>query len=197
MICSALYARISTHEGKQFSENQLIEIRRFAERHGWRIFREYVDEASGSKADRDALTELMLDAHARRFDHVVVFALDRLTREGVLQAFTYLERLKQAGVTFWSVTEPHFSTAGAFGDVMVALSAWIAQQERVRLQERIKAGMYRARENGAQHGRPLRIFDIDRARKLRDSGESWRSIAKTLGIPLTTVRGRVRGPATP
>ncbi len=186
-MTAALYARISTHEGKQFSENQLREVRRFAKAHGWKVYREYIDEASGAQSDRDALAELMADAHARRFDHVVVFALDRLTREGVFKAFGYLEALKLAGVTFWSATEPQFGTAGAFGEIMVAIAAWIAQQERTRLRERIKAGLERAKASGTILGRRKAVFDLLKAREMRESGKSIRQTAKALGVSASVI----------
>lgn len=181
-MIAALYARISTSEGRQFAENQLIECRRFAERSGWTVVREYIDEASGSRADRDALAEMLADAHARRFDHLVVFALDRMTREGVIETFQYLDRLKQSKVTFWSVNEPHFCTAGPFGEVMIAFSAWVAKQESLRLSERIRAGQARAKAAGVVFGRPRGVFDILKAKELRSAGLSYVKIGQECGV---------------
>ena len=126
----ALYARVSTRDGRQFTQNQLDGMRRYALFRGWEIVREYVDRATGSKgaAGRDELAALMADAYARHFDVVLVWALDRFTREGVLEAFQYIARLKASGVEFRSVTEEHFQTSGPAGELFLAVAAWMAKQ---------------------------------------------------------------------
>jgi site-specific DNA recombinase len=75
----ALYARVSTANGHQDPEMQLLELREYAERRDLTIVGEYIDRMSGSKDSRPALNRLMADAQRRKFDAVLVWKLDRLT----------------------------------------------------------------------------------------------------------------------
>lgn len=191
---AALYARISTQEGNQHSENQLRELREFAARSRLTVYREYVDEISGAKGrkNRVQLEALLQDATARRFDVVLVFALDRLTREGVLKAFQYIEELSAAGVEFRSLTEPQFSTSGPHGELFIAIAAWMAKQERARLQERIKAGVARTRAAGTKLGRPRAVLDVQRAKDLLRRGYSVRKTAAALHVKPSTLQRRLK-----
>jgi DNA invertase Pin-like site-specific DNA recombinase len=188
---AAFYARISTAEGKQHAANQIAEILTFAERRGWPIVERYIDEASGARANRDALAEMLLGAHQRKFDVLIVWALDRLTREGIPQAFDYVAKLNRAGVEFVSVTEPQFSSSGGAGEIFVALAAWFAKQERIRLQERINAGLARARSEGTRLGRKPKVLDVQRARDLMAGGNSLRQTAILLGVDAMTLHRRL------
>jgi DNA invertase Pin-like site-specific DNA recombinase len=80
---AAIYARVSTRDKGQDNENQLRELRAFAERLGYITYKEYFDTESGSKADRPQFKQLFQDAHQRHFDVVLFWALDRFSREGV------------------------------------------------------------------------------------------------------------------
>jgi DNA invertase Pin-like site-specific DNA recombinase len=186
-IHCCLYARISTNDGRQDTENQLVQLRAYAERQGYQIVKEYVDEASGKSGDRDAFRRLFEDASRRMFDRVVVWALDRFTRVGVLETFEHVRRLTASGVQFESYTEQHFRTTGPAGELMLAIAAWIAKQERIRISDRTKAGLERARRQGKIPGRPKRVFRRDEVVRLRDVEQmSWRAISAALGIPVMT-----------
>ncbi len=86
----ALYARVSTRDKGQTNENQLRELRAFAERLGYTVYNEYCDQESGSSAERPNFQQLFLDAHQRRFDVVLFWSLDRFSREGALPTLQYL-----------------------------------------------------------------------------------------------------------
>ncbi|MCX7591016.1 MAG: recombinase family protein, partial [Kiritimatiellae bacterium] len=148
----ALYARVSTTDQGQSAENQLGPLRDFAARQGWQILAEFVDEASGARADRPAL-KAMLEAAARReFDLLVFWSLDRLSRQGALKTLELLDTLSRRGVAWRSYTEPYLASAGPFGEAIIALLASLARQERLRMQERV-------RREGRRLGRPRRVFD--------------------------------------
>jgi DNA invertase Pin-like site-specific DNA recombinase len=185
---AALYVRVSTSDKGQDTENQLAQLREYCARQGWQIAGEYIDHATGKTAARDAFKRLFLAAAQRAFDVVVVWALDRLTREGVLETFEHIRQLTRYGVQFESFTEPHFRTTGAAGELMLAVAAWIAKQERVRISESTRAGLQRARFQGKALGRPRRVFNRAELIRLRDAGLSWRAIAKALKVPASTVR---------
>ena len=183
---AAIYARVSTRDKGQDVENQLIQLREYCSRQGW-THAEYIDHASAKTDDRENFKQLFTDASRRKFDVVVVWALDRFTREGVLETFQHVERLRRWNIAFESYTEPHFRTTGPAGELMLAVAAWIAKMERLRISERTKAGIVRARKEGKPHGRPVKIFSHDKALELRAAGASWRQIGEKLGVPWQTV----------
>ena len=189
---AAIYARVSTADGRQDTENQMVELRRFASTQGWAIVAEYIDHESGGRADRAEFRRMFADAAQRRFDLVLVWALDRFTREGVAETFEHIKRLNAHGVQFVSFTEEHFRTTGPAGELMIAVAAWIAKQERIRISERVRAGLSRARAQGTRSGnpvgRPKVIFDRQKVTDLRDQGRPWREIARACGAGVTTVR---------
>jgi len=80
----ALYARVSTKDKGQEVENQLRQLREFAERSGWTIAAEYIDHESGKVSDREQFQQMFEDASKRQFDVLLFWSLDRLSREGVL-----------------------------------------------------------------------------------------------------------------
>jgi DNA invertase Pin-like site-specific DNA recombinase len=110
-----------------------------------------------------------------------------------LESFDYIRRLKAAGVQFYSATEEHFSMAGIAGELFIALGAWIAAQERIRLKERIAAGLDRAKRNGTQLGRRPRMFDVVKAKGLRARGKSWRETARAVKVPVSVLVRRLNG----
>jgi DNA invertase Pin-like site-specific DNA recombinase len=184
----ALYVRVSTKDRGQDTDNQLFQLREYCARQSWDIAEEYIDHESGKTGDRGAFKRLFADASRRKFDVVLVWALDRFTREGVLETFTYVEKLREFRVAFESYTEAHFRTTGPAGELMLAVAAWIAKQERLRISERTKAGIDRARREGKHCGRPRRVFRRDDIARLRVvECLSWRAIAERLGVPVSTV----------
>ncbi len=76
---AALYIRVSTRE--QRADTQEGELRRWADRLGLEVARVYADTASGARRDRGALAAVLADAHRRAFDVLLIWSLDRLSRE--------------------------------------------------------------------------------------------------------------------
>ncbi len=176
----AIYARVSTKDKGQDTENQLRELREFAQTSGWPVVREYIDHESAKSGDRAEFQALIKDAGLRKFRGVLVWALDRWTREGIEATFAYIRQLKDGGVDFISYTEPHFRTTGPAGTLMLAVAAWIAEQERKRISDRTKAGLATARAKGRVLGR--RPVKVDRVRvmELHATGMGVLKIAKLL-----------------
>jgi DNA invertase Pin-like site-specific DNA recombinase len=183
----AVYLRVSTE--KQETENQAIQLREFATKQDWRIVAEYVDYESGSKADRAQFQLMFADASRRKFDLVLFWALDRLSREGVYQTLQHLNRLESYGVGFRSFTEPYFDSCGVFKDAVIAIMATLAKQERIKRAERTRAGLARVKASGRILGRPKSISatSADVAR-LRAAGRSYRQVATELGVSLRSVQ---------
>jgi len=129
-----------------------------------------VDHETGSTDDRPEFAEVFADAAKRRFDVVLFWALDRLSREGVLETLQHLNRLTSYGVGYRSFTEQYFDSCGIFKDAVIAIVATVAKQERIRISERVRAGLARARGNGRRLGRPKVAVDAARIAGLRALG---------------------------
>src|SRR5215469_15090026 len=74
----ALYARVSTKDGRQDTENQLIALRDYCAKQGWKISGEYVDHETGGTSKRPRFQQMFTDARTRKFDLVLFWSLDRL-----------------------------------------------------------------------------------------------------------------------
>jgi DNA invertase Pin-like site-specific DNA recombinase len=164
----AIYARISTHEGRQHLKNQVAKCEQFigymAPTQNWDPQPDaqlpvYTDEITGSTMKRPGIDSMLADAARRDFDVLVVFDLSRLTRGGPAEAFRIIEQLHSYGIEFWSINEPHFRTSGLAGELLIAISAFIAKEERRAIQQRVKAGIQRARAAGRILGRPVEAID--------------------------------------
>jgi DNA invertase Pin-like site-specific DNA recombinase len=158
----ALYARVSTRDKGQDTENQLSQLRAFAATQGWTVVHEYVDRATGKHSDREQFQRLFKDASQRKFDLVLFWSLDRFSREGVLETLNHLQRLSAYGVGYRSFTEQYLDSCGIFKDAVLAILAVIAKQERIRLSERTIAGLEKARREGRIGGRPAAVVDRER-----------------------------------
>src|SRR3974390_2982277 len=88
---AAIYARVSTRDKGQDTENQSRQLHEFCDRQGWVLVAEYVDHVSGKSSDRNQFQRLFADASRREFDVVLFWSLDRFSREGVLQALKGLK----------------------------------------------------------------------------------------------------------
>lgn len=190
----ALYARVSTKDKGQDYENQLRELRTFVERKagdGWTLASEYVDRASGKSADRPAFRRMFEDASRKQFDMVLFWSLDRFSREGVLETLQHLQKLTGNGVEWFSYREEYLRSVGVFRDAVLAILAAIAKQERVRLSERVQAGLSRARAQGKVLGRPKAAVRPERVAALRAKGLSLRAIAAETGVSFMTVQRMV------
>lgn len=180
---AAIYARVSTLD--QEPENQLQELRRYIAARGWTAATEYVDRGvSGSKDRRPALDQLVRDAKRRRFDVVICWRLDRLGRN-LKHLITLLEDLQALGVAFVSLAEGIDATTPA-GKLQMHILGAIAEFERARIQERVKAGLARARAQGVRLGRPPR--QIDPTRLASVAGLPEREAARRLGVPRSTLQ---------
>ena len=192
---TAVYARVSTKDGRQDSDNQLRQLREFATTQGWNIVHEYVDRASGKRGDREQFQKMFTAASKREFDVLLFWSLDRLSREGTVETLNHLQRLTGYGVNYRSFTEQYLDSTGIFKEAVIGILAAVAKQERVRLSERTIAGLERARAQGRIGGRPRVADDSARVKKLhelRAQGLSIRKIAAAMKLANGTVAKLVK-----
>ena len=177
-----LYARVSSRDKGQDTENQLARLREFCAANDWPIAAEYVDHVTGKRSDRDQFQAMFAAASRREFDYLVTWALDRLSREGVAKTFDHIKALRSYGIEYVSFSEPHFRTTGPAGELMIAVAAWIAEQEHRRVSERVRAGLDKARKQGRIGGRRRLVLDYERLAELDESGLTMREIAAEMGV---------------
>ena len=188
----AVYARVSSSEqsAKQDAANQIEELRREVSRLRWNLIEPlYVDHVSGTKGrdKRPELDRLFTDATRRKFDVVLVWSTDRLTREGPYAALGYVKRLSEYGVCFKSYQQPFLDTCGSFGEVLLAIFGWMAEEERKLISQRTKTALARQKARGVKLGRRPVSIDSALVETMRARGESLRAIAKAAGASVGTI----------
>ena len=178
---AAIYLRVSTND--QETDRQESELREYVEARHW-DFVLYRDRGqSGAKTDRPALKSMMADLRRRKFDVLVVWALDRLARS-LKQLLNIAEECRLLGVDLVSLKQNVDTTLPA-GRLTFQVLGAVAEFERELLRERVKSGMAQARRAGKHVGRPARrkfhAGDIERMKLLRSQGVSVRKLATDFG----------------
>jgi DNA invertase Pin-like site-specific DNA recombinase len=105
----------------------------------------------------------------------------------VLATLQHLQRLTSYGVNWRSLTEQYLDSCGIFRDAVLSILATIAQQERVRISERVQAGLARARKHGRVGGRPRIVVNRDKVVAMKEAGKTRAEIAAELGMSTRTV----------
>lgn len=122
-------------------------------------------ESAWKAGHQNELAQLIRDARRRKFEVVLVWALDRLSREGPLAILSLVNRLNLYGVNVISYQESWTEAPGYLRELLLAITGWVAQMESQRRSERTKAGMERARRQGKRIGRPPGSKDRCKRRK--------------------------------
>ena len=184
---AAIYARVSTTNHGQNVSMQTRELREYCQRRAWEIEGEYVDAGvSGAKERRPQLDALLIACRKRRVDAVVVYRYDRFARS-LRQLVNALEEFRSLGIEFISLHEG-VDTSTPNGRLVFGIFASIAEFERELIRDRVKSGIAAARSKGKKLGRPMVRVDAARIATLRDSGATWRTITRQLGISAGTAK---------
>jgi putative DNA-invertase from lambdoid prophage Rac len=149
---AAAWYRVSTDD--QHTDNQVPDVEQFAAHHEYEIGRTFtVDDSAwkngGGPEYRAALKAAMDAAWRGEFSVIIVWALDRITRNGAEDALRLVRQFRERGCTLLSVQEPWLNSSPEIVDVLIAFAGWQAQQESKRRSERIKAGQARRRADVA------------------------------------------------
>jgi DNA invertase Pin-like site-specific DNA recombinase len=195
---AALYARVSTD--RQSTENQLRELRQAAERLGWDVAGEFVDRGiSGAKGrkDRPQLDALLKGVARKDFDVVASWSVDRLGRS-LIDLVNMLQELHSTGVDLY-LHQQGINTTTPAGKALFGMMGVFAEFERGMIQERVRAGLARAKKSGTKSGNPIGRPSVsaaieDRIRELRADGLGILRIASHAGCGVSVVQ-RVLAPS--
>ncbi len=185
---AAIYARVSTDN--QVTENQLRDLRAVAERHGWQVVAEYVDNGvSGAKGRdaRPAFDQLLKSAMRREFDVIMSWSVDRLGRS-LQHLVEFLNEIHLKDVHLY-LHQQAIDTTTPSGKALFQMCGVFAEFERAMIQERVKAGLQRAKAAGKRLGRPRTNADLEqRIRAGLVAGVGKKSLARQLGVGVSVVQ---------
>ena len=159
---AAVWLRIST--GHQDSDNQVPDVEQFAAHHGYEISETYTVSDSawkngGGPEYKATLQRALDDAHAGKFGVLIVWALDRIVRNGAEEALRIFRQFSQRGCTVVSVKESWLNGSPEVQEILIAFGGWMAKRESDRRSERIRAGLARRRAEGKPVGRQPGVKD--------------------------------------
>ncbi|MDH5553110.1 MAG: recombinase family protein [Nitrosomonas sp.] len=188
----AIYARVST--GEQTPDNQLKELRTVVDHMGWLIAQEYVDHGISGSKDRDqrpGYDEMCKAIIRRDIDLVMAWSVDRLGRS-LQQLIKFLSELQAKNVDLY-LHQQGIDTTTPAGKAMFQMCGVFAEFEQAMIQERVKAGLARAKYQGKKLGRPRVPASIEQAIKdARQQGKGIKKIAKELQVGVSTVQRVVK-----
>jgi DNA invertase Pin-like site-specific DNA recombinase len=199
----ALYLRVSSEE--QDLAGQERDLRAEVERRGWIVTATYAEKASATgRVEREAYGRLLADLRRadRPFDRILVWSLDRFSREeSFTKATQAILDLEASGVSFHSLKEPSLDTPSdgtpnLGRDVLLVLLPVVASFESRRKSERVRVAMRELREgrrktrSGRPVGRPRRMTEEIAAKvaALRETGLPWKDVARRVALPSETCR---------
>jgi putative DNA-invertase from lambdoid prophage Rac len=160
----AMYCRVSTNQ--QDTVNQVTVLADWAKQRDFEVVAIYQEEESGWKAGHQrALAQLINDARKGKFSILLIWALDRLSREGALAILSLVHKLGMYSVKVLSYQESWTEAPGELSELLYALTGWVARMESQRRSERTKAGLARALAQGKSLGRPRGSRDKKKRKK--------------------------------
>jgi DNA invertase Pin-like site-specific DNA recombinase len=186
---AAIYLRTSTN--RQHTENQRPEVDRLVLTRGFEISEVYEENVSSVAKVRPEFNRMMADAHKGAFEVLVVWSLDRLGRSMLGNLQTVLD-LGRTGVRVLSVRESFLdSDLGPARQLLLGVLGWVAEQERLRIGDRVRAELDRARRHGVKLGRPPAHVNVGVAVEQQHlTGVDVRGIAETIGRIAAALGGR-------
>lgn len=155
----AIYCRVSKDEvasdGRlQNTDNQLIPLRKFCEAMEYTIVEEFIDRASGGDSNRPNFQRMLGMVRQRRFDLILIWRLDRFSREGIGNTMSYIKQLREYKTGLKSLNESWIDTTQeGVTELVLSVMAWASAEERKKISTNTKAGLMTARAKGKLLGR--------------------------------------------
>ena len=185
---AAIYCRVSTSD--QTTDNQLLELEKAAERQGWTVEAVYTETMSGATTKRPQLDALMGSVMRKEIDVVMAWDVSRLGRS-LQHLITLLSNIHSKNVGLY-LHQQGVDTTTPSGKAMFSMMGVFAEFERAMVQERVKAGLERAKAQGKRLGRPpVPPIKIAKIKELRQQGLSMPKIAKRMGVSVGKVHAIV------
>ena len=177
----ALYVRVSTvnlqNGGLQSQEEALKE---YCRNHNLTNIKIYRDKMTGGKIVRPQLQKLQQDIFMGKISTVIVWKLDRLSRN-LRDGINLLVDLLDRGIRIIAVSQ-QFDFNGTVGKLIASVLLGIAEMERENIRENIRRGIQNAKKKGVKiGGREAKLFAQDII-KLKEEGLNMTSVAKQLGV---------------
>jgi DNA invertase Pin-like site-specific DNA recombinase len=159
----AIYARVSTD--KQTIKNQVETLKKWAKKMDWEVGEVYKDSGSAFQhANQKALRKLLEDCSHGDYQHVLVYDLSRLTRQGPLELMLLLKQFADKKASVYSYLDTAINVPSEFQPMLVAFYGVMGHTFSTQLSERTKVGMARAAKEGTKSGKP-----IGRPRKIKEA----------------------------
>ena len=194
-----IYYRVSTDKQDLQSQKNTVEgwLEDLGDNKKPQSIQVFQDEGvSGKTTNRKGLQELLKIAYEGKIDTIVVYRLDRFSRDAST-AIRLILSLDSAGVAFIAVTQPvlNLGHENPFRRTMLAAFAEIAEIERETIVARVVAGLEAAKKRGVVLGAPRKLTEEKREKaiELRERGYSYRDISKTLDLSLGSVSSLLKG----
>jgi DNA invertase Pin-like site-specific DNA recombinase len=185
---AAVYLRVST--AGQTVDNQRLELEKVAAARGWTVVAIYEDAGIGGAKGREkrpGLDQLLEDAGRGKFNVVMAWAIDRMGRS-LLDLLTTIQHLQERRVDLY-LDRQRLDTTTSNGKLLFQITGAFAEFERAMIQERVHAGLQRARAQGKQLGRPRVPTEMeDTVRASLIAGTGIVKTAKILGLGTKTVQ---------
>lgn len=162
----AAYLRVSTQE--QTTANQSPAIEAWVKSRGHDLVEVYAENESAWRVGHQReLARLLSDLRGgkRKYDYLLVWSLDRLTRQGIASILGLVNTFKAHGCQVISIQESWTEQSGPMAELLYSIVAWVAKFESDRRSERVKAGQARAVKQGKRLGRPKGSKDRRRRRR--------------------------------
>ncbi len=185
---TAIYARVSTANGKQSTDSQLLEVEKYCQMRGWANLEIYSDKVSGAKATRPALDRMVKDMRSGKVERVVAFKLDRIGRS-LTHLCLLVDEMSNLGVPLICSSQG-IDTSGnnPASKLQLDVLKAVCEFERNLIKDRVNAGLNAARARGVRLGRPSTLSSRrDEVLALKQQGLGLREIGRQLNIPIASV----------
>lgn len=159
----ALYTRVSTieqsEEGYSIDEQERL-LRSWAEKNNYEVYKCYSDRGISGKdiKNRPALKELLKDAEEKKFDMVISWKINRISRK-LADVLKIVDILEKNDITFKSYSEP-FETDTPAGKMQFQMMALIGEFERGTIAQNVKMGMCAKAKSGEWCGGRVLGYDL-------------------------------------
>jgi DNA invertase Pin-like site-specific DNA recombinase len=190
---AVIYLHVFKGDDIQHTADQFDWLFNYVKLQKWQLVHTYRDALTGKKKDRTAYQQMLAGAAQHKFDVLVFWSLDQLSREGIMPTITLLQKLAAWDIGYRSFTEPHLDSLGPHHETLIGLLATLSKQDKVR-SESTRIGLKRMRANNQPGpkgfyapGRPPARVNLKKAKRLRAEGLSYEKIAVLCGTSKATL----------